>query len=498
VEDNFLKVFVISDLHLGGRPHSEAKEGSIGSQICSSYGELTAFIDSIATQIVEYEPIELVVNGDIVDFLMEDDYDSNVDAPPWLPDENKIIEKLDIIIQRTREGKQRGPFDAMSDLLGNGGHLTFILGNHDIELSLPKVRNHLEVNVFGKYENGRFKFIYDGEAYVKGDLLIEHGNRYDSWNIIDHSALRQERSMLSRGLGAHMLERDTGYFSPPPGSVLVSKVINKVKQHYRFVDLLKPEDKAVIPILFVLHPNLKHIMKFILQGFYQADNDFLTPTIPNNNGQLSTEGRPQNFDLSESLKIALGDESNDFFSVPSDTGSQLGASDIWERVKTLSNNIDIWIDDQFNVFKDASQNQLLYTALKCWRNKLSIDQNREEPQYESAAKELANNLNLRCVVFGHTHLPKEIEVIKDKNEKFIYLNTGTWADIMEFPVGVLDGDAVHSDVFANFIGDLKNNKLDEYITKKLCYAEINLADNSVVSAELKIFNNKDSKDTPCH
>lgn len=492
-----MKVFVISDLHLGGRPHSDAKEGSIGSQICSSYKELTAFIDSIANQGLEGEPIELVVNGDIVDFLMEDDYDSDVDAPPWLPDENKIITKLDTIIQRTRENRERGPFDAMSDLLRHQNHLTFILGNHDVELSLPKVRNHLEFNVFRNNGNGRFKFIYDGEAYVKGDLLIEHGNRYDSWNIIDHSALRQERSMLSRGLGAHMLERDTGYFSPPPGSVLVSKVINKVKQHYRFVDLLKPEDKAVIPILFVLHPNLKHIMKFILQGFYQADNDFLTPTIPNKNGQLSTDGRPLNFDLSESLKLALGDASSDFFSVPSDTGSQLGASELWEKVKTLSNNIDIWIDDHCNVFKDASQNQLIYTALKCWRSKLSIDQNREEPQYENAAKELAKNLNLRCVVFGHTHLPKEIEVEEDKNEQFIYLNTGTWADIMEFPVGVLDGDAVHSDAFTHFIENLKNNKLDKYITKKLCYAEINLVENSVVSAELKTFNNEHSKDASC-
>jgi UDP-2,3-diacylglucosamine pyrophosphatase LpxH len=261
-----LKVFIISDLHLGGRPHSEAKSGKIGSQICTSYKELTAFIDSISQQAAAGELIELVVNGDIVDFLMEDDYDSNVDAPPWLPDEDKIIEKLDFIIERTKDGQKRGPFDAMADLLRNGSHLTFILGNHDIELSLPKVRNHLEVNVFSNYRNGRFKFIYDGEAYVKGDLLIEHGNRYDSWNIIDHSALRQERSMLSRGLGAKMLERETGSFSPPPGSVLVTKVINKVKQHYRFVDLLKPEDKAVIPILLVLHPKLEHIMKVGIQS----------------------------------------------------------------------------------------------------------------------------------------------------------------------------------------------------------------------------------------
>jgi UDP-2,3-diacylglucosamine pyrophosphatase LpxH len=216
-----MKIFIISDLHLGGRPHP--KNGTengiaspLGSQICHAYAELTQFIDWVASQGSGDVPVELVINGDIVDFLMEDDYQDELDTVPWLPDEARVLEKLKLIIERTRETNQRGPFEAMADLLAQGQLLTFILGNHDVELSLPAVRRYLEEDVFRSGSSGRFRFIYDGEAYVRGDLLIEHGNRYDPWNVIDHSALRQERSMLSRGLGKQMCERESGHFLPPP------------------------------------------------------------------------------------------------------------------------------------------------------------------------------------------------------------------------------------------------------------------------------------------
>ena len=37
------------------------------------------------------------------------------------------------------------------------------------------------------------------ESYRSGDILIEHGNRYDVWNAIDHDGLRETVSCASRG-----------------------------------------------------------------------------------------------------------------------------------------------------------------------------------------------------------------------------------------------------------------------------------------------------------
>lgn len=226
-----MRIFVVSDLHLGGVPHSDLPDAPLGTQICHSYRELTDFIDWVRMQARGPASVELVVNGDIVDFLMEDDYGGTNPASPWSPDEDLVLEKLRLIIDRTRMGSSYGPFEAMAALVADGQNLTFLLGNHDVELSLPAVRRYLEEKIEGQ---GRFRFIYDGEAYVQGDLLIEHGNRYDPWNIVDYSALRQERSMLSRGLGHRMKERLSGAFMPPPGSFMVTKVINEIKRSYRF------------------------------------------------------------------------------------------------------------------------------------------------------------------------------------------------------------------------------------------------------------------------
>ena len=75
-------IFVISDLHLGGRPRGSANDaGPIGSQICNSYDKLFEFIDWLSSgEATVYfgDKVELVVNGDIVDFLLEDDFGSDV------------------------------------------------------------------------------------------------------------------------------------------------------------------------------------------------------------------------------------------------------------------------------------------------------------------------------------------------------------------------------------------------------------------------------------
>ena len=60
-----------------------------------------------------------------------------------------------------------------------------MLGNHDIEMSLPAVRSALAKRL--ESTGKKFAFIYDGEAHVRGGLLIEHGNRYDAFNVVDFS-----------------------------------------------------------------------------------------------------------------------------------------------------------------------------------------------------------------------------------------------------------------------------------------------------------------------
>ncbi|MEZ9965240.1 metallophosphoesterase [Vibrio splendidus] len=473
-----VKLFVISDLHLGGSPHKVTDNGVVGSQICHSYAELTHFIDWVGAQQKGEGTVELVINGDIVDFLMEEDSSSGHEIErvenikPWLPDEQLIIEKLARIVTRTRKGNSRGPFEAMADLLASNQCLTFVLGNHDIELSLPKVREYLERSVLKSSMNGRFKFLYDGEAYVRGDLLIEHGNRYDRWNVVDHSALRQERSMLSRGFGPEMMQLEYAQFKPPAGSIMVTEVINPIKRKYRFVDLLKPEIKAAVPILLALHPKIEHVLSAITPAYIAKSTTFLKPGVPEQAGQLSFTNANTPFDVRSSLELALGVDDAELFSVSSVSGSQLGVAESWDEIKRLGGHISNWLEDDDNLLKKGAtrtRNKLLHKALNAWKGAFALDRHSESSEYLEALNRIAETKRFSCVILGHTHLPKQIMISNDMN----YINTGTWADTMRIPERVLAGSEI-SEEFQEFIENLSNNKIDDYIDRCLTYAEVEL------------------------
>ncbi|PHV39196.1 metallophosphoesterase [Janthinobacterium sp. BJB304] len=477
-----MRLFVISDLHLGGRPHTDS--GPMGSQICHAYPELTSFIDWARDQAKGPSSVELVINGDIVDFLMEDDYGDGNAASPWTSDEALALEKLKLIIDRTKNNSDYGPFEAMASLLQAGQNLTLLLGNHDVELSLPAVRRYLERQLGG---TGRFRFIYDGEAYVMGDLLIEHGNRYDNWNIIDHSALRQERSMLSRGLGKRMQQRRSDEFTPPPGSFMVIKVINEIKRKYRFVDLLKPESEAVLPILLALHPSLQHALQATLRAGFKTTNKYVTAAEPSKAAQLSAQNQVAMPTLAAALQQLIGAQAAAKFSVQATCGGELSAADSLNKLRELSTNIKSYIDGKSSLFSDqtaGARDELLRLGLNAWRGKLSRDESREVSPYRNAAEELAIEGKFSCVVFGHTHLPKREIIALDKRSA-IYINTGTWTDTMQIPLSLLEPGATAGADFRNFLDDLKASRLEKYLVRRLSYADITLDDDHVVSAELK-------------
>jgi UDP-2,3-diacylglucosamine pyrophosphatase LpxH len=159
-------LFVISDLHLGGSP---AKNGRPAFQICSATGRerLAAFVDWVKGQKSAAEETHLVIAEDIVDFLAESRPSG---FRSFITDDQEARDKLGAIIDDTRE-----IWDALRRATKAGVALTLILGNHDLELSLPGPRRLL----LDQVGPGKVEFIYDNQAYTLGPVLIEHGNRYD-------------------------------------------------------------------------------------------------------------------------------------------------------------------------------------------------------------------------------------------------------------------------------------------------------------------------------
>lgn len=308
------RLYVVSDIHLGGAYPDSGNPEDRGFRISTRVPSLTSFINILADKAVEKPRIELVINGDFIDFLAERDDDGWI---PFTNDPDTAADKLETIVRRDQP-----VFDALARLLRNGHALTILLGNHDIELALPEVRRRFS-SLLEIKSTDSFQFIFDGEAYTVGDALIEHGNRYDKFNVVDHDALRRLRSLQSRNQSAGQYE-----FKAPAGSHIVAEVMNPIKNSYPFIDLLKPETGAAVPILLALEPGTRKIVGRIASFALEAlRHRTVAPAMPGFGGDISASteefgafgGDISSIDndedsdpLEEILKENLGDDADSF------------------------------------------------------------------------------------------------------------------------------------------------------------------------------------------
>ena len=412
-------VFVVSDLHLGGEP---------GFQMCTARGQgaLTRFFKYVAG----FSGAQLVLNGDIVDFLAEPSPAGG--HAKFVSDDRAARLKLQAIIDRTRP-----VWTALADA-AQAGELTMLLGNHDLELCLPGCHQLLRETL------GPFELRADNQALALGPVLVEHGNRADGWNRIDHDTLRQVRSALSR-------REPPPEFEPPPGTHLVIDVMNGLKGRFPFVDLLKPEVEGVLPILVAIDPSVaRHVLKIAKlraqAGLRGRDDAFGRPRQA---GDIAFDDDGPGLALARRL---AGDGEISFV----DDASEI-------LVEPLRDALRHWADDHAACFDTA----------------------RESDEYLGPARQ-AFRRRFEVVVYGHTHLAKRV---RDGETGGLYLNTGTWAELMRVPRAVLEGDPSGADgALRGFLDDLRHDRLDAYRAHLPTFARIDLdGDDRVVDADVWLF-----------
>lgn len=417
---------VVSDLHLGGAP---AGPESSGFQMCppESQRRLATWIDRLPAGTPDCIS-QLLIAGDIVDFLAEEPFEA------FTVDIRAAIHKLDVIVARTecvwaalrRFATQRG------------GTLTLMIGNHDVELSLPGVRERLIQHLGG----GPIEFIVDNQAFTAGPVLVEHGNRFDAWNAVPHGALRRARSQLSRRRAV------TPPFPAIPGSRLVVDVMNPLKRKFPFIDLLKPEDAAALPLAAALGATgISDVWKFFLQFRNSLRVDY------------DEEGEP----LDESL-ISDGPATDD-------------------RNFALAQHIqDGGECEEISSLRDRGvelRHELVLQALRACRSlhRKAFDIAYEADTYLVPARAAAA-AGFKVIVYGHTHLAKCVRLGSDDLQGALYLNTGTWADLMGVPEGLWDEDiAVGRETFGRFAGDLGQSALTRWRRNVPTFARIRLGDD---------------------
>ena len=499
-------VYVISDLHLGGE-YSKT-QADRGFRINTHVSELTEFVASLTrTANLRSAKIELAINGDMVDFLAEKRLETEAyeggfagDWTPFTYRQEAACAKLQAIANRDLQF-----FKALGAFLGAGHRLTILTGNHDIELSLHPVRQKLR-EIIGVKPDHDYELISNGEAYSVGDALIEHGNRYDTWNAVEHSGLSRLSSFMSR---KQFLPKES-VFDPPVGSKLVSWVINPIKHEYKFIDLLKPETDVAVPFLLALEPGYRRILATVARLALKARLQRMHVPFPSRFGTdihaspasastafgspmgafLADESGEASRDdgeaaLEEILQNRLSGDARGFLDalppVASGPTSEFGG-DI-----STANFVDraVGLAKLFFSQDGADLGRRLPALLKALQA-LQPDRNFDH-DYEAATEytDAANNLfdgGFRFVLFGHTHLAKKMELRPGR----WYLNSGAWTDMIRLPCEIITArPETAGRALKTFVQDMATGFLRNWIIFRPTYLRLDLDSNDhVINADL--------------
>lgn len=479
------QVFIISDLHLGGdapNPDDPDEDRRRGFRMMKHPNHLAEFIAELTKRPVAAPSTELVINGDFIDFLAEEST-----AETWLPFRYEEGAALATFQKVTAANAPDGPiFDRLKAFVEKGHKLTILIGNHDLELSLPEVRDAL-IQRLGAQANP-IRFLLDGEALTFGDAIVEHGNNYDLANAVDHDGLRLLRAIRTRRYFDESMQKAT--FRPPPGSQLVADLMNPLKRRYGFVDLLKPESEPLFALILLLAPDKKSELKKLVELIPGVTKNAMpTQGIPNflKNASARPEAPAVATELNDFLNAGLGVDAatkllaDPALNVPLDPVQK---ASFFGKLKAVGGLFKAWL-----LGDDALSDDRL-DALRQTFRALDEDETWEMStetgkRYRKAAEELMKGSNtrdgFRLVVFGHTHHAKDVDMGHGRR----YINTGTWANLMRFPK--LDEDRAKAMIeLETFVESVESNTNNgEFMPS---YARLDLdADGSVARSELVFY-----------
>lgn len=459
---SFDELYVISDLHLGGAP---------GFQIFDSGPALARLIDHLRTGRPADREVALVINGDFVDFLAE--------RPASYFDPEGAVQKLDRI---AGDKTAFAPvFAALKKFVSSKCRfLAITLGNHDLELALPWVRNHLLGLLSGNDEaaRGRVAFAFDGSGFLcrvgGATVLCVHGNEVDPWNHADHETIRRIGRDAQQG-------RPLDPWIPNAGTQLVVDVINGIKGRYPFVDLLKPEARAVVPTLLALAPDQRDRIAGIAASVRRLAWDAARRAT----GFLGEEeygaaGAPAALPAGEEWVEPGGD----FAARLSRSGREAYADALLsETEQRLSTGVQplalvsrdshaeyLGVVSSFNAaVRGRGRVEVLREAFQELGSDRSFEPDVEDETYRKLDEQVGGGIDF--LLSGHTHLER---ALPRKRARGCYFNTGTWVRRIRLTRDMLEDRARFARIYAAFDAGT-TAALDaepELVVRRLCVAAI--------------------------
>lgn len=237
-------VLVISDLHLGAGKHVKGRRNMLEDFHYDA--ELVDFLNWHCENDNENRDIELVINGDFLDFLAVP-FVEFFDDEFW--SEEASLEKLKMVMRA-----HRGVMQALKNFVSKPNKkITYIIGNHDAELVLDSLKREFK-SFFGPELEDRVVLRNDLNIHVPvPGVHILHGHQYERAHEFD-----PEKSVLTTDEGRK-------YFIPSWGSYYVINVINRYKQERPYINAVRPIKHFMIHGLLF---DTFFILRFALSNFH--------------------------------------------------------------------------------------------------------------------------------------------------------------------------------------------------------------------------------------
>jgi UDP-2,3-diacylglucosamine pyrophosphatase LpxH len=479
----FDELHVISDLHLGGTK---------GFQIFGSTNELKSFIDWVRDR--PGARVALLINGDTVDFLAE----PRVEPGAEYLDPRGANRMLDRIFQ---DDTFKPVFDALTKFVERPNRrLIFTLGNHDLELALPWVRDHFVELIAGDNDaaKGRITLALDGAGYscsVGGSsILCVHGNEVDTWNVTDYERLRR--------LGRDYVQgRPTEAWAPNAGTKLVIDVMNSVKAKFPFVDLLKPEVEAVVPVVLAMDPTqIKKLARLTEVGGRLAWDSVRRMTGFLSAGEEAVPGTVGIDRKKETQPVSTGPLDRLLADTFSRGGRPLEGAGSQDLMKDIETGFERRIDPLdlvsperqgetlggFSAAWDWITRRPTHEVLREALEKLKEDQSFNPRNPDSPYRRIDElmGIGFDYLITGHTHQERSLGRSRGRGA---YFNSGTWVALMHFTADQLSSDKKFEDVFKVLRDSRTIAELERYpglVERKPAAVSITLESN-VVKAQLR-------------
>ena len=224
------KYLILSDLHLADvDDHPDGWMAHKGSKFIFDV-DLADLISGFVASAAVGDNCQLILNGDVIDF---DLVTAVPEHPPWPVSrserkrgldatEAKSVWKLERVL-----GQHPLMVDTLMRFLAGGHRLIWLMGNHDRELHFPAVRSAIYNALRDAAETLGLSFQESQIQFepwfytVPGKIYVEHGQQYDHYtsfrNVLNPTVRRRGREEIALPMGNlsnRMLMSRMGYFNP--------------------------------------------------------------------------------------------------------------------------------------------------------------------------------------------------------------------------------------------------------------------------------------------